>query len=85
MCKMCEGSLYSTHEEADSKIMLHLNLVTNPLNVVIRTSASDIDVFVIALCCMGSMSSDIKVPFVLSLVNWYYFRNLYFKLKSLLC
>ena len=83
MCKMCEGSLYSTHEKADSRMMLHLNLVTNPLNAVIRTS--DIDVFVIALCCMGSMSSDIKVPFALSLVNWYYFRKLYFKLKSLLC
>ena len=83
MCKMCEESLYSKHEEAESRMILHLNLVTNPLNVVIRTS--DIDVFVIALCRMGSMSSDIKAPFVLSLVNWYYFRKLYFKLKSLLC
>ena len=70
MCKKCEKSLYSTHEEADSSMIFHLNSVINPPNVVIRTS--DTDVLVIALGCMGSVSSDIKVPFV----SWYYFRKL---------
>ena len=68
-------SLYSTHGEADSRMMFHLNPVINSSNVVIRTS--DTDVLVIALGCMGSMSSDIKVPFVFSLVTRYYFRKLH--------
>ena len=75
MCKICERSLYSTHEEADSRMIFHLNSVTNSSNVVIRTS--DTDVLVIALGCMGSMSSDIKVPFIFSLVNRYNFRKLH--------
>ena len=74
MCKMCERSLHSTHEEADSTMVFHLDSVINPANVVIRTS--DTDAFVIALGCMVSVSSDIKVAFVFSLVNWNYFRKL---------
>ena len=52
------------HEEADSRMIFHLNSVANPADVVIR--ASDTDVLVIALWCIGSMSSDIKVPFLFS-------------------
>ena len=75
MCKICKRSLYSTHEEAKSRMIFHLNSVTNSSNVVIQTS--DTDVLVIALGWMGSMSSDIKIPFVFSLVNLYYFRKLH--------
>ena len=75
MCKMCERSLHLMHEDADSRMIFYLNSVTNPSNVVIQTSYTD--VLVIALGGMGSMSSDIKVPFVFSLVNWYYFCKLY--------
>ena len=64
---MYKKSFYSTQEEADPRIKFHLNSVTNPANVVIRTS--DTDVSVIALGCMGSMSSDINVAFVFPLVN----------------
>ena len=74
MCKICERSSYSTHEETDSRMIFHFNLVTNSSNVI---RASDTDVLVIALGCMGSMSSDIKVPFVFSLVNRYSFRKLH--------
>ena len=64
---MYKKSFYSTQEEADPRIKFHLNSVTTPANVVIRTS--DTDVLVIALGCMGSMSSDINVAFVFPLVN----------------
>ena len=74
MYKICKRSLHSTKDEADSRMIFYLYSVTNPANVVIRTS--DTYDFVIALWCMGSMSSDIKVPFVFSLVNRYYFRKL---------
>ena len=67
MWKMYKKRFYSTQEEADPRIKFHLNSVTNPANVVIRTS--DTDVLVIALGCMGSMSSDINVAFVFPLVN----------------
>ena len=59
MCKICERSLYSTHEEADLRMIFHLNSVTNLSNVVIQTS--DTDVLVIALGCIGSMSSDVQI------------------------
>ena len=75
MCTMCERSLYSTHKEADSRMVFHLNSVTNSSNIVIRTS--DTDVLVIAFWFIGTMSSDIKVPFAFSLVNRCYFRKLY--------
>ena len=64
LCKMYKRSSYLTHEHADSKMIFHLNLVTNPTNFVIRTS--DTDVLVIALWCMPSMSSDIKELFLFS-------------------
>ena len=67
MRKMCERSLHSTHEEANSRMIFHLNSVINPANVVIRTS--DTYVLVIALGWMCSMNSDIEVVFVFSLVN----------------
>ena len=52
----------------------HLNSVTNPAKVVIRTS--DNDILAIKLSYMGRMSSEIKVPFVFCLVNWYYFYQI---------
>ena len=67
MCKMCERSLHSTHEEANSRMIFHLNSVINPVNVLIQTS--DTYVLVIALGWMCSMNSDIEVVFVFSLVN----------------
>ena len=67
MRKMYERSLHSTHEEANSRMIFHLNSVINPANVVIRTSNTY--VLVIALEWMCSMNSDIKVLFVFSLVN----------------
>ena len=65
------AKVYSTHEEADSSMIFHLNSVTNSSNVVIRTS--DTDILVIALGYMGSMRLAIKVAFVFSLVNRHYF------------
>ena len=53
-----------TYEETDSRVIFYLNSVTNPGNVVIGTS--DTNVFVIALGCMGSKRADIKVPFLFS-------------------
>ena len=41
-CEKCtKKSLDLTHEEADLRIIFHLNLLTNPANVVIRTSNAD--------------------------------------------
>ena len=54
--------------KADSRVF-HLISVTNPANFIIRTLNTD--VLVIELGCPGSMSSDIKVPFAFSVVNWY--------------
>ncbi|KAI9565074.1 hypothetical protein GHT06_008824 [Daphnia sinensis] len=45
--KSTEGSMSSSHEEADTKIIAHLATIPPPANVVIRTS--DTDVLVIAL------------------------------------
>ena len=74
MYKMYKRGLCSPHKETDSRMIFHLNSVTNPTNVVIQTS--DSNGLVITLGCMGSMSSDIKVPFVFSFVKWYYFCKL---------
>ena len=43
------GKLYSTHEEADSKMMLLAKLVSPPANIVI--SSVNTDVLIIALVC----------------------------------
>ena len=40
-------------KEADLRMIFHLNSVTNPANVVMRNSETD--VLVIALGCMGSI------------------------------
>ena len=44
-----EEELYSSHEEADSRMFFHLDHISGPSNVVIRTD--DTDCFVIALGC----------------------------------
>ena len=41
--------MFSTHEEADSRMLFHLSSVQSPANVVIRTI--DTDVLIIALGC----------------------------------
>ena len=66
MCKMCKSSLHLTHEVADSRMIFYLNLnaLTNLADFVIPTS--DTEVLVITLRSMGSVSSYIKVPFLLS-------------------
>ena len=57
-------------------MIFHLNSVTNPSNIVIRTLD---DVLNFALGCMSSMSSDIKVD-----LSGTIFANCS-KCKSLLC
>ena len=43
--------LYSTHEEADSRMMFHLSRAPTPNQIVIRTTA-DTDVLIILLGCI---------------------------------
>lgn len=40
--KELDDKLCSTHEEADTKMILHLSSITGPANVVIRTSDTDL-------------------------------------------
>jgi hypothetical protein len=46
-------AMFSTHEEADSRMLFHISSVQPPANVVIRTI--DTDVLVIALGCFSSL------------------------------
>ena len=52
-------SLYSTHEEADSRMLLHVKSIPAPSNVVIRTV--DTDVLIIALGCLDLIDQGLEV------------------------
>ena len=54
--------LYSTHDEADSRILFHLNWCSSmhgASNVVIR--ASDTDILIIVLGCFTLLAGDINI------------------------
>ena len=52
-------ALYSTHEEADSRMFFHLKSIDPPSNVIIRTA--DTDCLIIALACKLNYDNQIKV------------------------
>ena len=52
-----ENELYSTHEEADSRIFHHINTLPKPSNVVIRTA--DTDILVIAVGCRTKIDAEL--------------------------
>ena len=62
-----EDSLFSTHEEADTRIIGHLKSITTPANVVIRTS--DTDVFIIAIGNMSKIHSEVTTYLEVGLVS----------------
>ena len=47
------GNLYSTHQEADSKILFHVASIPSPANIVIKSI--DTDLLVIALACLSTI------------------------------
>ncbi|XP_057306368.1 uncharacterized protein LOC130644684 [Hydractinia symbiolongicarpus] len=51
--------LFSTHEEADSRILYHLSSIQTPANVVIRTI--DTDVLIIALGCLSKLPNSLNI------------------------
>ena len=53
MVRMIQPHLYSTHEEADSKIIFHVTSIEENSNVVIGTA--DTDVLIIALGCINQI------------------------------
>ena len=65
--KKMEDSLFSTHEEADTRIIGHLKSITTPANVVIRTS--DTDVFIIAIGNMSKIHSEVTTYLEVGLVS----------------
>ena len=59
MIKSLKLDYFSTHEEADSRIMFHVKKLPAPVNVVIRTV--DTDVLVIALGCMHMLDQGKRI------------------------
>ena len=59
MVKSQVDQLYSTHEEADSRMIFHLSKLVAPCNVVIRTI--DTDVLIIALGSLELLDEDLNV------------------------
>ena len=57
--KEVDETLSSTHEEADTKMILHASTITGPANVVIRTS--DTDVLAIVLGNIDKMKNGVKL------------------------
>ena len=53
------ANLYSTHQEADSKMLFHVASIPSPANIVIRSV--DTDVLVIALTCLSTVDPRKKV------------------------
>ena len=51
--------MFSTHEEADSRMMYDVAKLAPPANVVVRTV--DTDVLIIALGCIFSLDKNIKI------------------------
>jgi hypothetical protein len=51
--------LYSTHEEADSRMFFHMSLVPSPSNIVVRTV--DTDCLIIALGCKQYYDEGINI------------------------
>ena len=54
-----ELTLYSTHEEADSRMFFHVSSVQAPANVVVRTC--DTDCLVIGIGCRSNLDSGLKI------------------------
>ena len=54
-----EEELHSSHEEADSRMFFHLDHISGPSNVVIRTD--DIDCSVVALGCKHLFDQKVKI------------------------
>ena len=46
-------NLYSTHQEADSKMLFHVASIPSPANIVIK--GIDTDLLVIALACLSTI------------------------------
>ena len=59
MVKMIQLHLYSTHEEAESKMIFHVTSIEENSNVVRRTA--DADVLIIALCCISQIPPYINL------------------------
>ena len=59
MIKSEVEDLYSTHEEADSRMIFHAKTISPPANIVIRTV--DTDVIIIALGSMHLFDPNIKL------------------------
>ena len=53
------ANLYSTHQEANSKMLSHIAFIPSPANIVIRSV--DTDVLVIALACLSTIDRRKKV------------------------
>ena len=59
MVRMIQLHLYSTHEEADSKMIFHVTSIEKNSNAIIRTA--DIDVFIIARGCISQIPPHINL------------------------
>ena len=53
MVKLIENNYWSTHEEADSRMIFHIGQLSSPANVVVKTV--DTDVVIIALGCINQL------------------------------
>ena len=59
MARIIQPHLYSTHEEADSKMIFNLTSIEKNSNVVIRIA--DTDVLIIALGCISQIPPYINL------------------------
>lgn len=57
--KASDNELISTHEEADTRVLLHLSKISFPAPVVICTS--DTDVMVVAISNIGELDRKLNV------------------------
>ena len=81
-------SLYSTHEEVDSRMLLHIKSIPAPSNVVIRTV--DTDVLIIELGCLDLIDQGLEVwmetgVYSKNTLRYISVNNIYAKLGSKLC